>query len=68
VTGWLYVTIAFVGRSLPVRVGSLCSGYGGLELGAAAVFGRVDHVWHGENDPAAFGSPGGALAGGAERR
>lgn len=36
----------------PLRVGSLCSGYGGLELGAAMALGPIEHVWHGEYDPA----------------
>lgn len=36
----------------PMRVGSLCSGYGGLEMGAEAVLGPFEHVWHGEFDAA----------------
>lgn len=35
------------------RIGSLCSGYGGLELGAELAFGSMRHVWHAEIDPAA---------------
>jgi DNA (cytosine-5)-methyltransferase 1 len=35
-----------------LRVGSLCSGYGGLEMGAEAVLGPLDHIWHGEYDAA----------------
>lgn len=36
----------------PLRVGSLCSGYGGLEMGAELVLGPLEHVWHGEFDAA----------------
>jgi DNA (cytosine-5)-methyltransferase 1 len=35
-----------------VKLGSLCSGYGGLELGVAQVL-DVDVVWHAENDRSA---------------
>lgn len=41
------------GRRISLRVGSLCSGYGGLEMGAERVFGPLEHVWHAEIDPAA---------------
>lgn len=34
----------------PPRLGSLCSGYGGLDLAALAVFGG-EPVWHAELDP-----------------
>lgn len=36
----------------PLRAGSLCSGYGGLEMGAELVLGPLEHVWHGEYDAA----------------
>lgn len=36
-----------------MRVGSLCTGYGGLELGAERVFGPLQHVWQADIDPAA---------------
>lgn len=39
-------------RAQPLRAGSLCSGYGGLELGAALALGPIEHVWHGEYDAA----------------
>lgn len=32
-------------------VGSLCSGYGGLEMGLEAAVGPVRHAWHAEVDP-----------------
>jgi DNA (cytosine-5)-methyltransferase 1 len=35
-----------------LRAGSLCSGYGGLEIGAAMTLGPLTHEWHGEYDPA----------------
>ncbi|WP_246634910.1 DNA cytosine methyltransferase [Actinoplanes hulinensis] len=35
-----------------LRAGSLCSGYGGLELGAAVALGPIEPVWHGEFDSA----------------
>lgn len=31
-------------------IGSLCSGYGGLEFGIEMVLGPVSHLWHGEFD------------------
>lgn len=34
-----------------LRLGSLCTGYGGLDLAADAVLGPLDHTWHAENDP-----------------
>lgn len=34
----------------PLRAGSLCSGYGGLEMGAALALGPIECVWHGEYD------------------
>nr|WP_255644205.1 DNA cytosine methyltransferase [Actinoplanes polyasparticus] len=34
----------------PLRAGSLCSGYGGLELGAALALGPIEPAWHGEYD------------------
>lgn len=33
------------------RLGSLCTGYGGLDLAAEAVLGPLEHVWHAELDP-----------------
>jgi DNA (cytosine-5)-methyltransferase 1 len=33
-------------------IGSLCSGYGGLDLAVEAVFGQPVAAWHCENDPA----------------
>jgi DNA (cytosine-5)-methyltransferase 1 len=33
-----------------LRVGSLCSGYGGLEMGAALALGPLDVRWHAEYD------------------
>lgn len=36
-----------------LRVGSLCTGYGGLELAAEHIFGPLERVWHAEIDPAA---------------
>lgn len=35
-----------------MKIGSLCSGYGGLDLAVEAVFG-AETVWHAEIDPAA---------------
>lgn len=35
-----------------LRVGSLCSGFGGLEMGAALALGPLEHVWHAEFDAA----------------
>jgi DNA (cytosine-5)-methyltransferase 1 len=35
-----------------LRAGSLCSGYGGLEMGAELVLGPLNHLWHGEYDAA----------------
>lgn len=35
----------------PMRLGSLCTGYGGLDLGAELAFGPLEHVWHAEVDP-----------------
>lgn len=34
-----------------LRLGSLCTGYGGLDLAADAVLGPLPHAWHAENDP-----------------
>lgn len=34
----------------PLRLGSLCTGYGGLDLGVGQVLG-VEHTWHAELDP-----------------
>lgn len=40
------------GEVMPVlRVGSLCTGYGGIELAAGEVFGGVDLRWVADNDP-----------------
>jgi DNA (cytosine-5)-methyltransferase 1 len=36
-----------------IRIGSLCSGYGGLEHAVAAALGGVSTAWHAEVDPAA---------------
>lgn len=36
----------------PYTIGSLCSGYGGLELGAADALGPIQPMWHAEHDPA----------------
>ncbi|MFJ1539198.1 DNA cytosine methyltransferase [Micromonospora chalcea] len=33
------------------RLGSLCTGYGGLDLAAEAVLGPLEHAWHAEIDP-----------------
>lgn len=35
----------------PMRLGSLCTGYGGLDLGAELALGPLEHVWHAEIDP-----------------
>lgn len=34
-----------------MRLGSLCTGYGGLDLGAELALGPLEHVWHAEIDP-----------------
>lgn len=34
-----------------IRLGSLCTGHGGLDLAAEQVLGPVEHVWHAELDP-----------------
>lgn len=34
-----------------MRLGSLCTGYGGLDLGVELAFGPLEHVWHAEVDP-----------------
>lgn len=34
----------------PLRLGSLCTGYGGLDLGVGQVL-NVEHAWHAELDP-----------------
>lgn len=31
-------------------LGSLCTGYGGIDLAAERIFGSVDHLWHAEKD------------------
>lgn len=41
------------GGGLTLRSGSLCKGYGGLELAAEAVLGPMEHAWYAENDSAA---------------
>jgi DNA (cytosine-5)-methyltransferase 1 len=33
-------------------LGSLCTGYGGLDLAAEAVLGPLEHQWYAEHDPA----------------
>lgn len=38
---------------MTVTVGSLCTGYGGLDLAAELAIGPLDHRWHAENDPGA---------------
>lgn len=35
-----------------MRLGSLCTGFGGLDLAAEMVLGPLDHVWYAEHDPA----------------
>jgi DNA (cytosine-5)-methyltransferase 1 len=35
----------------PMRLGSLCTGYGGLDLGVELAFSPLEHVWHAEVDP-----------------
>lgn len=35
----------------PLTIGSLCSGYGGIELGIEMAIGPVRHAWHAEIDP-----------------
>jgi DNA (cytosine-5)-methyltransferase 1 len=37
--------------SAPRTVGSLCTGYGGLELAAAELFGPLKALWYAEYDP-----------------
>ena len=34
-----------------MKLGSLCTGYGGLDLAAEAVLGPLEHAWHAEIDP-----------------
>lgn len=34
-----------------IRLGSLCTGYGGLDLGTGLALGPLEHVWHAEIDP-----------------
>ncbi|MBX6357906.1 MAG: DNA (cytosine-5-)-methyltransferase [Micromonosporaceae bacterium] len=34
-----------------MRLGSLCTGYGGLDLGAELALGPLEHAWHAEIDP-----------------
>lgn len=34
-----------------MKLGSLCTGYGGLDLAAEAVLGPMEHTWHAEIDP-----------------
>src|SRR5690606_32149221 len=34
-----------------LRLGSLCTGYGGLDLAAETVLGPLTHAWHAEIDP-----------------
>jgi DNA (cytosine-5)-methyltransferase 1 len=34
-----------------LRLGSLCTGYGGLDLAAETVLGPLHHTWHAENEP-----------------
>lgn len=36
-----------------LRVGSLCTGYGGYELAATTLLGPTETLWHAENDDAA---------------
>ena len=38
---------------MTVILGSLCSGYGGLDLGVELAIGPVTHAWHAEVDPEA---------------
>jgi DNA (cytosine-5)-methyltransferase 1 len=33
-----------------LRLGSLCTGYGGLDLAVELVLGPLEHVWHADND------------------
>lgn len=35
-----------------LRLGSLCTGYGGLDLAAESVLGPLHHAWYAEHDPA----------------
>ncbi|MGW1059334.1 DNA cytosine methyltransferase [Micromonospora rubida] len=37
---------------MTLRLGSLCTGYGGLDLAAEAVLGPMEHAWYAEHDPA----------------
>lgn len=37
--------------SVTLRLGSLCTGYGGLDLAAETVLGPLTHAWHAEIDP-----------------
>src|SRR5690606_37807733 len=39
------------GGAMTLRLGSLCTGYGGLDLAAETVLGPLTHVWHAEIDP-----------------
>lgn len=34
-----------------MKLGSLCTGYGGLDLAAEAILGPLTHAWHAEIDP-----------------
>ncbi|HEX6969269.1 MAG TPA: DNA cytosine methyltransferase [Micromonosporaceae bacterium] len=36
---------------MTLRLGSVCTGYGGLDLAAEAVLGPLEHTWHAEIDP-----------------
>jgi len=36
---------------MTLRLGSLCTGYGGLDLAAETVLGPLTHAWHAEIDP-----------------
>lgn len=36
---------------MTLRLGSLCTGYGGLDLAAEIVLGPLTHAWHAEIDP-----------------
>lgn len=36
-----------------IRLGSLCTGYGGIELGLAQTFSPVEMAWHADSDPGA---------------
>src|SRR5690606_34510261 len=39
------------GGAMTLRLGSLCTGYGGLDLAAETVLGPLTHAWHAEIDP-----------------